>query len=70
MTKTEARQFLRRAADGIKDARAALAKDDPEAMAEALQDASGSLGTIESALHPHYGDGVGGLKLNADAVGY
>jgi hypothetical protein len=59
MTKTEARAYIRRCREGLREAEAALVRNDAEALRAAVLDAGGSLGEIESAVTDSYGDGRG-----------
>jgi len=61
MTLTQARAFLKRAREGIRDAEQALRDRDSAALEAALMEVSGSAGTIEGALDERYGDGIKGL---------
>lgn len=49
MTKTEARQWIRRIREDLRDAEKALTEGNGEALVIAMQDASGSAAEIENA---------------------
>jgi hypothetical protein len=49
MTKTEARQWIRRIREDLRDAEKALAEGNGDALAEAMLDISGAAAEIEGA---------------------
>jgi Zn-dependent protease with chaperone function len=59
MNKTQARNYLKRIREAVRDAEAALTAGDAEALQGALNEISGSTGEIDSALNDTYGDGLG-----------
>lgn len=69
MTKTQAREYLKRAREGIKDAEAALKANDAAALYDALMEISGAAGTIETDLTDCYGEGNGVAGLLVDQWG-
>lgn len=50
MTKTEAREYLKRCREGVREAERALRENDAEALVEACMEIGGSAGTIETSL--------------------
>lgn len=61
MTKTEVRAYLKRAREGIRDAEVALKNGDLAEFNEAILEASGSLGEIQSA-NDYSDEGIRGVS--------
>lgn len=64
MTKTEARAYIKRIREDLRDMEWALQANDPDWLLSAAQDASGAAAEIETALVDDFiGTGVGGMRV-------
>lgn len=65
MTKTEARAWLRRSREAVRQAELALRENDPASLLDAVQEMSGSACEIETALTDGRGEGssVAGMRV-------
>lgn len=68
MTKTEAREWLRRIREDVRDAEQALRNNDAEAFFLAVQDGGPAFATLEYAIDDRNGDaqGIGTLRFTED----
>jgi hypothetical protein len=65
MTKTEARAYIKRIREDLRDAEWALKNNNAQQLLSSVHDASGCAAEIETALCDDYiGTGVAGMRVN------